>query len=103
MSTAERIETACRAWWDRHANRKWDECPEEWKPFYRESMEAALAALPACEDIPPKILCGDLSTAFSYGPEPVVWPRLPNTQDHRAVPAPVRPEVGPETLPKGEA
>jgi hypothetical protein len=28
---------------------------------------------------------------------------LPNTPDHGAVPAPVRPEVGPISLPKGEA
>ena len=45
----EKIESACRAWWDTTANIRWDVCPEEWKPFYRAKMEAALKSIGVIE------------------------------------------------------
>lgn len=40
----EIIEVAAEAAWNLKANRLWKDIPEEWKPFYRETMAAGLEA-----------------------------------------------------------
>jgi hypothetical protein len=39
-----RLEAACQAYWERHARIPWSEAKEEWKPYYREAMTAAITA-----------------------------------------------------------
>jgi len=39
------IERAAAAAWNLKANRSWAEIPEEWKPFYRDQMRAALGVI----------------------------------------------------------
>jgi hypothetical protein len=39
------IERMCEAAWNVHATIKWADCPEEWKPFYRDNMWAVFVML----------------------------------------------------------
>lgn len=43
--TDEVVERAAAASWNLKASRPWSEIPEEWKPFYRDQMRAALVAV----------------------------------------------------------
>lgn len=43
--TDDMVELAAAAGWNLHANMKWDQIPEHWKPFYRENARASLEAV----------------------------------------------------------
>jgi hypothetical protein len=51
MSQEEKVEVACRAWWDAKKDGKriaiisWDEIPEQWKTDYRNRMSQVIDVL----------------------------------------------------------
>lgn len=51
------IERAAEAAWNLKANRPWAEIPEEWKPFYRDQMRAALEATGLVLIVHDEIIC----------------------------------------------